>query len=73
MHTDFFVANLRQHKDQLEELISRLKEKDALDQDDLQMYDEATKQVEKRLRTLRNHIVEEVSKTVATNQIRKGL
>ncbi len=72
MHTDFFIANLRKHKDELEELISRLKEKNALDQEDLQMYDVATKQIEKRLRTLRSYIVEEVSKTVAINQNQKG-
>jgi len=59
---EFFITDLRKQKDQLEELISKLKQKELLDKEDLRFYDLTTQQIEKRLRILRRFISQEVSR-----------
>ena len=54
MSEEYVIADLRKQREQLDHLISRLRQKDQLNQDDLQDYDQTTKRIEKRLRTLIN-------------------
>ena len=67
MRTQYVVA-LKKQRDQLNELISVLKQKERFTEFDLNFYDTTTKQIERGLRTLRRLISEEVSKKFETVQ-----
>lgn len=56
---DYLISDLRKQREQLDQLIRHLKEKERFDKSDLVEYDQITKKIEKRLRTLRNVIEKE--------------
>ena len=56
---DYLISDLRKQREQLDQLIRHLKEKERFDKSDLGEYDQITKKIEKRLRTLRNVIEKE--------------
>lgn len=71
MEMGFVIADLKKQKEQLDGLIWRLKQKEVPDQGDLNFYDLTTKQIEKRLRTLRQWVAGETSPSVSNIKSRK--
>ena len=59
-----FISDLKKQKDRLYELITKFRRKEQLNIQDLHFYDITTTQIVKRLRTLRQLICEEVSKSI---------
>jgi hypothetical protein len=62
VESHFLITDLKQQRELLDGLISKLKQHEKLSESDLHLYDLTTKQVEKHLRTLRRSINEEIFK-----------
>ena len=54
------ISELKKQREKLDGLIGRLKDKDRLEKTDLGFYDETTREIEKRLRTLRSFIARDL-------------